>query len=76
MRDPHEVEKENQQKEDSEYFKKHIETHKQLHRSLDKLMADFIRHNKLDSRGFLGRPLCDLVTWSYEQTINPTKDPK
>ena len=49
--------------------KKHIKRHKELHKSLDELLADYIIHNEK-------RPsetsLIEFLEWSYKQTINPT----
>lgn len=49
----------------------HKKQHKELHNSLDELTADFIRHTK-------GLPsnttVLELMTWSHEQTTNPTED--
>ena len=49
----------------------HIERHKELRKSLDELIADFIRHTKgLPSR----TTVLELMSWSFEQTKNPTHD--
>ena len=49
----------------------HIQRHKELHSMLDELGADFIRHtNKLPST----TTLMELMSWSFEQTKNPTGD--
>lgn len=47
----------------------HRRRHVQLHRGLDELIADFLRHNPraLPSRTTLMR----LMKWSHEQTFNP-----
>jgi hypothetical protein len=48
----------------------HIQAHKQLHRSFDLLLADFIWHNpgmRLRTTSILA-----LMEWSHSQTINPT----
>ena len=46
----------------------HIQRHKELHQSLDELVADFITHTgKTPSRS----TVMDLMKWSYEQTISP-----
>ena len=48
----------------------HKARHVELHQALDELVADFIRHTKrLPSR----TPLSDLLSWSFEQTLNPTE---
>jgi hypothetical protein len=50
----------------------HIQRHKDLHAKLDELAADFIMHTgKLPSR----TTLTELMTWSHEQTQNPTPFP-
>ena len=49
----------------------HKERHKKLHAALDELTADFIKHTeKLPSK----TTILDLLTWSCEQTIDPTED--
>jgi len=49
----------------------HKQIHKELHSSLDKLCADFIRHTeKLPS----DITLLEFMKWSSEQTKNPTED--
>lgn len=46
---------------------RHIKIHKKLHKYLDELCADFFVHtNKLFSK----TPISELMSWSYEQTIN------
>ena len=45
----------------------HIERHKELHQSLDELLADFIRHNS----GRISDTVEELMTWSYQQTKEP-----
>ena len=53
--------------------RKHIEIHIELHKYLDELCADFFVHtNKLFSK----TPISELMSWSYEQTINPDKNTK
>jgi len=50
----------------------HIERHKLLHQCLDELVADFITHTGvLPSK----TSVMELMTWSHEQTINPTEAP-
>ncbi len=52
----------------------HIERHKELHRSLDELAADWLDNQPLESRKlFSNTTIMELMTWSYEQTIKPTK---
>jgi len=47
----------------------HIEVHKELHKNLDNLIADFIlTTDKLPSK----TSLIDFMKWSHGQTINPT----
>ena len=47
----------------------HREKHKLLHSHLDELLADFITQTgKLPSK----TNIIELLTWSHEQTINPT----
>lgn len=49
----------------------HIEAHKELHRNLDMLVADLIKHtDKLPST----TSVFDLMKWAYEQTIDPTEE--
>lgn len=46
----------------------HKERHKILHKELDELSADFIKHTgKVPSKS----TIMELMSWSYEQTINP-----
>lgn len=49
----------------------HIARHKELHKALDELVADWIVHTK-------GRPnegtIMDLIVWSHTQTKNPSPD--
>lgn len=50
----------------------HIERHKELHNSVDELVADFITNTKKR----LGETtVLELLKWSHEQTQNPTGDP-
>ena len=46
----------------------HKQIHVELHKALDRLLADFIGHTK---EPFLDRPIKDLIDWSYKQTIKP-----
>ena len=49
--------------------KEHIKKHKELHASLDELLADFITHTeKFPSQA----TIMELIDWSFEQTKNPT----
>lgn len=47
----------------------HAQRHKELHKSLDELLADFITHTgKLPSNV----TVMEFLTWSHEQCTNPT----
>ena len=49
----------------------HLQRHLELHNMLDELSADFIRHtNKLPSNS----TMMELMTWSFEQTKNPSEE--
>ena len=48
----------------------HIEKHKELHRALDELIADYILTTK---KGLQNTNLLQLIEWSHEQTIKPTE---
>lgn len=49
-------------------IKEHRQRHKELHKSLDELLADFIWHTtELPSK----TSLLKLLDWSHKQTINP-----
>ena len=51
----------------------HIEIHKDLHKKLDELVADFLTHTeKLPN----STTLLDFMTWAHEQTLDPTPDRK
>ena len=54
----------------------HIQRHKELHAMLDELSADYIRHNLTyeNKKTLKDVTLMDLMTWSHEQTKNPTGD--
>ena len=54
--------------------KEHIQRHKELHKSLDELLADFMGATK-ESPFFLTRPIEDLIEWSYQQTLKPDHAP-
>lgn len=48
----------------------HKEVHVRLHKALDALAADFIMHTgKMPSK----TTLMEFMTWSNEQTTNPTE---
>jgi len=51
---------------------KHKQRHIKLHKSLDELFADYIQHHP-DEHKFLEMPFGKLLTWSHEQTKNPTE---
>jgi hypothetical protein len=48
----------------------HIKFHKQLHRSLDILLADFVSQIE---KTLSKTPIVDLMVWSFQQTVNPTE---
>jgi hypothetical protein len=48
----------------------HKERHILLHRELDELIADFISCTKQSLNNYT---IKDFLTWSYEQTKNPTE---
>jgi hypothetical protein len=50
----------------------HKERHQMLHKYLDELLADFIRHNP-GVVSYLRMPVLDLMAWSNKQTENPTE---
>jgi hypothetical protein len=51
-------------------LEEHRARHVELHRSLDELVADFIRHtDRLPSE----TSVMDLMMWSHAQTQNPTE---
>jgi hypothetical protein len=50
----------------------HKKRHVELHRALDELLADYIRHNP-DKDTYTQSPLIDLIEWSYKQTQDPTE---
>ncbi len=45
--------------------------HVELHKELDELVADFLRHNR-DARPST-TTLMAFMRWSYEQTMQPTE---
>lgn len=49
--------------------KEHKEKHIALHKMLDELVADYIIHTKKTPSG---STVMELMTWSHEQTKNPT----
>lgn len=50
----------------------HKARHQLLHRELDELVADFIRHTKGTAPSQTS--IMELMKWSHQQTINPTED--
>ncbi len=48
----------------------HIVRHVTLHRHLDELVADFIRHT---NRRPSATTLMEFMEWSYQQTRDPTE---
>ena len=48
----------------------HIKRHKELHKSLDELVADFIDHTKQMPSQIT---LMEFMNWSCDQTISPTE---
>jgi len=54
--------------------KKHIKRHKELHKALDELVADWIRHQEYPKSVSLTKlSVMDLMLWSYQQTKNPAE---
>ena len=52
----------------------HQERHKELHHSLDEIFSDFITNSGTKS-GFTQRPIIELITWSYKQSLKPDHTP-
>lgn len=52
----------------------HIERHKNLHRSLDELLADWITNSGLERPYPTEHTISELIEWSCQQTINPVPD--
>jgi len=52
----------------------HIERHRQLHHSLDELLADWISNSGVERPYPSEHTIKDLIEWSYQQTLNPTPD--
>lgn len=50
----------------------HIQRHKELHKALDELCADFISNTGLDVR-LNNTSVLDLMSWSHRQTIDPVE---
>ena len=57
----------------------HKAHHVMLHKNLDVLLADWLKHEStvenLIAPTFLQRPITDLVEWSQKQTHNPSEKP-
>lgn len=51
----------------------HKARHVALHRSLDELVADWIRHT---GRSLVIASVMDLMTWSAHETVSPTPTPE
>jgi hypothetical protein len=52
---------------------KHIARHKELHKMLDEIVADWISCSEpVETRLPSEHSVMDLMKWSYDQTINPT----
>ena len=47
----------------------HIERHKELHKKIDELVADYISNQE---KGLEETSVMELIEWSYQQTLNPT----
>lgn len=48
----------------------HRQRHVKLHRALDELAADYLRHHPGVS--FSRMSALELMQWAYDQTLNPT----
>jgi hypothetical protein len=53
----------------------HKARHEMLHRCLDELLADYLRHHAMDRVFIANIRMWDLIQWSHDQTKNPTVDP-
>ena len=51
----------------------HKARHIELHRCLDELFADYIKHHPQQT-AFTSMPFIDLLRWSAEQAMNPTEE--
>lgn len=51
----------------------HRARHITLHRYLDELWADWLRHSAEPFRGMDEVTVGELIRWSYEQTKSPTE---
>jgi hypothetical protein len=55
----------------------HKTRHVELHRNLDELWADWLRHNLKTGPEFRGMDnvtVGELIRWSFAQTRNPTEE--
>ena len=50
----------------------HAQRHKELHKAIDELAADFIAHNP--GKYLSSTSVMQLIQWSHAQTIKPTAD--
>jgi hypothetical protein len=51
----------------------HRKRHEELHAALDELIADWISHSLACSTRLPSKStILDLMTWSHQQTLNPT----
>ena len=50
--------------------KEHRQRHRELHKALDELVADWARHNP--GKIYSDSSIMDLMEWSFKQTQNPT----
>ena len=48
----------------------HKKRHEELHKALDELVADFIRHT---DKMLSATSVMQLIQWSHQQTQNPTE---
>ena len=51
-------------------FEEHRQRHIALHKALDELFADYIKHHS-ERHEFLKMPLGDFIAWSHTQTVLP-----
>ncbi len=50
--------------------REHIKRHKELHKNLDELIADYLSATR---KNLSNSTIMDLIDWSFEQTTNPTE---
>jgi len=55
----------------TDWKEQHKKIHIELHKNLDALLADFIRHT--DKR-LHDTNILQFMEWSYQQTLNPTEE--